>query len=749
MLIGAVLGLMPMPASGDESAREAHRPRIGLVLAGGGARGIGHVGVIRVLEELNIQVDCVAGTSMGSIVGGLYAAGYNSAEMLEWLEECDWDRMLSDSLPRQQRGFRAKEEELDTPRWIELGVGSTGLKVPNAFISGQNLLVALREKTAFVGERASFDSLPVPYRAVATDVETGAMVVLDRGTLASAMRASMAVPGVFAPYALDGRTLIDGFASRNLPVSVVREMGVDIVIAVDVRAELLKAEALTSPVTMAGQLLAILSQRDTLDQIATLGGNDVLVRLKLPGYGAASFRDAVEIARLGYKEAQTFRTALQPLGLPRESYLAREHARRSLRRDQPLIAAIEVEGAGRVDVEAVRQRLGIRPGEKLDLERLRAGLGRIHDLGYFKSVDHRVVSRAEGDVLVIAVEPKPWGPNLALLGLNVGSDLDGTSELNVRASLRFTQLNRRGAELAVRTSVGTEDLLRAEFFQPVDLSGTFFLAPAAEAVRVPEAFSQDVGSIIPGARPLRVTFQRQTAFAGLAGGFRLGTDGEFRIGAERGAVSYSRVRAPSIIVIGPEGEVTVIDTAESLDRYTTNRYFARLTLDRLDDAFFPRRGFYFQGALDREAGENGSTTVSGRFSAPFTFGSVVVQPRLALDHMLDETEFIGRLPFRIGGLFNLSGLPTDEVFGSNAFVGALIVRRRLGGPGGPSGVYIGGSIEAGNAWDGTERWFPEKWLVGGSAFVATSTPLGPVHLAVALAEGSSPTIYVYLGRVIP
>ncbi|HRE08016.1 MAG TPA: patatin-like phospholipase family protein, partial [Opitutaceae bacterium] len=215
------------------------RPRIGLVLAGGGARGLGHVGVIRLLEELRVPVDCIVGTSMGSIVAGLYAAGYTSREMEDWLRECDWDHLLSDSLPRPQRGYRTKTEELDTPRWFEFGVDRSGLKVPNALISGQNLLVALREKTDFVGAGRSFDDLPVRYRAVATDIETGAMVVLDRGALADAMRASMAVPGAFAPYTIDGRVLIDGFASRNLPVSVVREMGVDVIIAVDVRAELL------------------------------------------------------------------------------------------------------------------------------------------------------------------------------------------------------------------------------------------------------------------------------------------------------------------------------------------------------------------------------------------------------------------------------------------------------------------------------------------------------------------------------
>jgi len=752
-IVSAVLAAMLVPAAPAvadvATATSERRPRIGLVLAGGGARGIGHVGVIRLLEELNIQVHAVAGTSMGSIVGGLHASGYTSEEMLEWLERCDWERMLSDSLPRQQRGFRAKEEEMDTPRWIELGVGVDGLRLPNAFISGQNLLVALREKTDWVGELDSFDRLPVPYRAVATDVETGAMVVLDHGTLADAMRASMAVPGAFAPHTIDDRVLIDGFASRNLPVSVVREMGVDVIIAVDVRADLQKADELNSPMAMAAQLLAILSARDTLEQIATLGRQDVLVRLKLPGYSASSFKDALAIARLGYEEAQPYREALAPLALPREEYLAREQARRSLPRSMPFIAGIEVEGAGRVAEKTVLQRLDLHAGERLDQEKLRDGLGRIHDLGHFKSVDYRVDKRPEGDVLVVKLEPKPWGPNLAIFGVGLGTDIDGASELNLRASLRFTQLNRYGAELAVRGSLGTVDRLDTEFFQPIGHDGSFFVAPEIEFLRTPEAYTQDISQVIPGARPLRVNFQRQTAFAGLGTGVRLGTFGEFRIGAERGQVDYTKIRAPSIIVIAPDGEVIVLDPAEGLEAYTTNRFFGRLTLDRLDDAFFPRSGYYFEGSVEQESGDRGSTTTSGLFTAPINLGSVVIQPRLVLDHTLEENDATGRLPFRIGGLFNLSGVPTDEVFGSNAFVGAIIVRKRLGGPGGPAGVYVGGSIEAGNAWDGDNRWLPDDWIIGGSAFVAASTPIGPVHLAVALAEKGDPTIYFYLGRVIP
>ncbi|MEZ5275972.1 MAG: patatin-like phospholipase family protein [Opitutaceae bacterium] len=749
----ALLGCLPPTlAAAPEDApagRDQNRPRIGLVLAGGGARGIGHVGVIRMLEELNIEVDYVAGTSMGSIVGGLYCAGYTSDEMLEWLKQTDWERLLSDSLPRQERGYRAKAEELDTPRWAEFGIDKSGLKVPNAFISGQNLLVALRDLTGFVGPRSSFDSLPVPFRAVATDVETGAMVVIDHGSLADAMRASMAVPGVFAPHTVDGRVLIDGFASRNLPISVVRDMGADVIIAVDVRPELLPADQLTSPIAMAEQLISILSQRDTLEQIETLDSNDVLVRLKLPGYESSSFPDALDIAALGYAESEEFRDALATLTLPPELYAAGERSRRSLPRNAPVIAAIEVEGNDRVAEAAVRKRLNIRTGEPLDPDELEYSLGRVHDLGYFKSVDYRIEDRPEGKVLVVRTEPKPWGPNFLLFGIGLESNLDGSSEINVRASLRFTQLNRLGAEIPIQMSMGTVDRLDAEFFQPVDYTGTFFLAPRGEFLRTPEAYLVDFSSLNPDVRPQQVTFERQTFFGGLAGGLRIGTYGEFRVGVESGSVRNTDIQAPAIIVIGPDGEIEVVDLGDQLINYTTDRIYTSLTLDQLDDAFFPRHGYYLNGSINHETGQYGTTTGSLQMTTPFPFGSFVIQPRLAVDYTLDQEAIVARLPFRVGGLFNLSGVPTDELYGSNAFVGAIVVRKRLGGGEANDGVFIGGSVEAGNVWEESNRYLPADWIFAGSAFLAASTPLGPVHLAVGIAEGHSPTIYFTLGRVLP
>lgn len=757
ILAVALTSLLSFP-TGSLSAAEAQaatasppptRPKIGLVLAGGGARGVAHVGVIRMLEELNVPVDYVVGSSMGAIVAGLYAAGYDSAEMEAWLRECDWDQMLGDRAPRPQRGFRAKTEEMDTPRWLEFGLDSGGLKVPNAIVSGQNLLVALREKTDFVGTRESFDDLPVPYRAVATDIETGAMVVIDRGALADAMRASMALPAVFAPYTINGRVLIDGFASRNLPISVARDLGADVIIAVDVRPELLPADQLNNPVAMAQQLVAIFSQRDTLEQIATLTDKDVLVRLKLPGHSSSAYRDSLEILRNGYAEAEAARAALAPLSLPAAEYAAHENARRALTRDLPIIAAIEVEASNPTVQRTIRNRLSIRPGERLDPAQLSESLGRVHDLGYFESVDYRIDDRPEGRVLVVSTRPKPWGPNFAIFGIGLGSNLAGSSELNVRSALRFTQLNRFNGELALKTSLGTIDRIDAEFFQPVGRDGLFFVAPRAELLRTPEAFSFDLRSISPAFKPLPLTFDRQTLFGGIAGGIRIGAHGEVRVGAERGTVRYSNVKTSTFIVIGPDGTATVIDPSTVLTEYTTNRLTGALTFDRLDDAFFPRKGYYLHGRVERESAGSGTTTGGFLATAPFALGSVVLQPRLSANYTLESDKDFERLPYHLGGLFNLSGVPTDEVFGSNALVGSLILRKRLGGGDAVRGVFVGGSIELGNTWDESDRLAPESWIVAGSLFAATSTPFGPVHIGLGLAKGYDPTLYFYLGRVLP
>ena len=236
----------------------AHRPRIALVLSGGAARGSAHVGVLKVIEETRIPVDFIVGTSMGAIIGGMYAAGSSPEEMDRLLASTDWNDLFSDRPSRKHLSFRRKQEDLESLIKIEMG-WKRGLTFPSSLVAGDKMMFYLRKLTLQTHGVSKFDSLPVPFRAVATDVENGELVVLSKGDLAEALRASMAIPGVFAPQEINGRLLVDGFLSQNLPVSVAREWGADVIIAVDVGAPLHTRDELKSILKFTGQTLAMMS----------------------------------------------------------------------------------------------------------------------------------------------------------------------------------------------------------------------------------------------------------------------------------------------------------------------------------------------------------------------------------------------------------------------------------------------------------------------------------------------------------
>lgn len=270
----------------EDSARatdvtSSDRLRVGLVLGGGGARGAAHIGVLRELERMRVPIDAIAGTSMGAIIGGLYAAGMSVAELEELVAEMDWAGAMSDEPDRSDLRFRRKQDARDYPIGLDIGLERGRPKLPLGLVQGQKLDLILRNLTVPVSHIKDFDELPIPFRAIASDIETGDMHVMGSGDLARAIRASMSVPAALAPVRIDGHLLVDGGLVGNLPVDVVREMGVDVVIAVDVEFPLYAPDELESAITISEQMLTILIRRETLRQIEKLGDDDVLVRPQL------------------------------------------------------------------------------------------------------------------------------------------------------------------------------------------------------------------------------------------------------------------------------------------------------------------------------------------------------------------------------------------------------------------------------------------------------------------------------------
>ncbi|TNF84970.1 MAG: patatin, partial [Acidobacteria bacterium] len=317
----ALASLFPAPGP---AAEDPGRPKIGLALAGGGAKGVAHVGVLQVLEELNVPIDYIAGTSMGAIIAGLYASGLSPDEMEEVLLEIDWIDTLEDETQRKDLAFRRKEEQRRYAMNLQLGIKKSGIVWPTGLKTGQKLYFMLQSLTLPVADVEDFDRLPTPFRAVATDIHTGEAVVLSHGNLATAMRASMAIPTVFTPVSLDGRLLVDGGLSNNVPVDVVSAMGADVVIAVDVGAPLTDRQV-ESMIQVYQQTMRFLTRRNMEPQLAA--ADLVITPPGVAQYGTLQFGASKKFLATGVEGARENEEALRRWAVSPEEYQRHQEAR--------------------------------------------------------------------------------------------------------------------------------------------------------------------------------------------------------------------------------------------------------------------------------------------------------------------------------------------------------------------------------------------------------------------------------------
>ena len=708
------------------------RPKVGLVLSGGGARGVAHIGVLKALEELRVPIDYVAGTSMGAIVGGLYASGMSPDEIEQSLAGADWRYLLSDAPPRESRSFRDKERDTRLNQNLQLGISRSGeVQLPVGFISGQKLLAKLRDLTLPVRQVEDFDRLPIPFRAVATDLATGEKVVLGSGNLADAMRASMAVPGVFTPYEIGGRSLVDGGLSSNLPIETARAMGADIVIAVDVRPELKTAEELGSAIAVTNQMLDILIQRETLEQVRTLRSGDVYVRMELPEAGSANFAGAVANVPVGYEKTMTHAGELSRLAVSRprfQSYLVEQRVARSSGVD---ISFLEFPGAAGVVRQSLERQISFGAGERIELWKLQQELLGLEGFGNTEVVDFRVVEDDGKFGLRVETAPKSRGPNYVNLGFDFDYSSSGETDADLLLAFRMTELNRLGAEWETFLSVGDRTRVFSEFYQPVEWSRRFFAA-------VSVLYSSEFISALDAADE-RLGFRLQDLQAGIDGGVRLGQTGEVRLGYTRG---YSRIgRALGI----PE------DTRGWYDRAELR---GAITLDTLDRANFPTTGFFGSAVVTASRQELGAddnyTRLRTQLYKPITFGRNTIVPRVVAGVKLSG----GDIPFydrsSLGGFLQLSGFSRGGLYDQNALLAELIYYRELGklpaAFGG--GLYVGLSIEAGDVWGDLDDFDGGNLKYGGSVFLGADTIIGPLYLGVGAANGSEGAVYLQLNPVL-
>src|ERR1700691_3339048 len=332
-------------SSGDDAASGVAqaRPRIGLVLSGGGARGATHIGVLKMLDQLHVPIDVIAGTSMGAVVGGLYASGMSGEQIQHALSSLDWQAAFRDRPPRTELDYRRKEEDREYLVNLPLGIQGKRLVIPKGLVQGQMLTETLRQLTLPVARITDFDLSPTRFRAVATNLETGNARIIGDGDLTTAMRASMSVPGLFAPVDYRHELLVAGGLSDNLPINVARSMGVDILIVVDAGYPLQPRKSLNSLAGVTNQILSILLRNDIERHLSTLGPNDIVVRPQLGDFSSYDFPETMKIVGAGEQAAQAVGTQLAALALSDEAYERYQRARGEIRSGLPKVQFVRVE----------------------------------------------------------------------------------------------------------------------------------------------------------------------------------------------------------------------------------------------------------------------------------------------------------------------------------------------------------------------------------------------------------------------
>jgi NTE family protein len=723
--------LCAVTAVADETspAPSGARPRIGLVLSGGGARGAAHIGVLKVLEELRVPVSCITGTSMGSIVGAAYASGTSIAEMEHIVAGMSAEALFHEQPPRFEQSMRRKADDHINYIGPEIGIRGKEILLPKGLVSGVQLETVLRRLSKSKGYY-DFDHLPIPFRAVATDIVTGEAVVLRSGELASAMRASMSVPGAFAPARIGGRTLLDGGLVRNLPVDVARDLCADVVIAVNLGSPLLKEDELGSILGVTQQMVNILTEQNVQKSLEELTPNDVLLTPDLEGFSASDFNKLTQVVTRGEDVARAARDQLARFSIPEAEYAQlRERQSAAPTTITGSAAEIRVENLSRVNPKAVVALMDTRVGETLQVDAIDHDMQRIYGSGDFEHVGYRLSQEQDVNILDIEALEKSWGPDYLRFGLTLSSDFSGDAFFNLLGSYRQTWINSLGAEWRTDVQVGRTSAFVTEFYQPFDVNGLFFVAPRAEISREP------IDLFLDGDRIAR--YDVKSRDVGLDFGLQVTRWGEARIGVLRGSLDAQ-------LDTGPEAL-----SPTTLGRVEQGALTARLRFDQLDSVTLPRKGFAANAQVYSSEESLGADETYGKWDVDFlgayTFGEHTVQLALA-----GSGTFRGTRPrydqASLGGFLHLSGLRTFELYGDEMRLGRLVYQHRLARQSLLEGMYIGLSVEAGQIREPVVAGNRTDMLTGGSIFLAMDTILGPVYIAYGIAEGGSESAYFLLGN---
>ena len=710
------------------SQDDGTRPKVGVVLSGGGARGAAHVGVLRVLEELHVPIYCIVGTSMGSIVGGLYASGMPLDELEQISVKTDWEGLFTDEVPRQVVSFRNKTDWPDYITSIDVDF-QKGISLPKGLITGKRLDLMLRSLT--LNAPKDFNDFPIPFRAIASDIETGGVVVLSQGDLARSLRASMAIPGAFAPVEIDGKLLVDGGVAQNLAVDVAKKMGADVVIAVNIGTPLSTREQLDNFIGIIDQITNILTNRNVVAQISILGPHDTLIAPKLGTISTASFERMGEAIEIGAKAARDDQEALS-------RYSVSENEYRAIREQQ----LMKVRPVGKIEFVKMDQKSVLGSGFLLKLitksannvmkkDVLAYDIFELYKRGDFEDIDFDLVEENGKQGLLIKAKERKETEHTVDLGLELSGTFQRDNSYSILARYQASNLNRLGAQWRNEVWLGQSSRVFTEFYQPLNpYTWHLFIAPSAEYRNYPVDLYRNFTDTNAFAQ-----YKITRANLGMDLGLQMGEYGETRFG-------YLKGKSKSRLQTG----IPQLPNQENDD----GAYRVALRFDQLDSPFFPRQGGllsanYLYGREHLGSDED-YESVQTSMIKPFSYGNHTILLRGRWDTNFDSTRSLARGSF-LGGLFNLSGLNKDQLFGNTIALGEvvyfvkLLKLSKLVG----SALYGGASFEAGNAWLRRSDVSSHDLIYAGSIFVGIDSNIGPIYIGFGHAEGNMNALYFSLG----
>ncbi len=635
-----LIWLLCLLLSAEVMADDKQRPKIGLALSGGGARGMAHVGVLQALEEKNIPIDYIAGTSMGSIVGGLYATGMSPAD-LEWaIKSVDWENALNPSPKRKLKDYRQKQEEKNYFADIEIGISKTGARSGTGLVGDHKVMLELQRLVGSFNEQ-DFNQFPIPFRAVTTDLNAGEPYVIDHGDLAMAMRASMAVPLVFGPVKHQDRMLVDGGMLNNLPVDVVRAMGADIVIAVNISSPLAKVDEQSSVLAVTYQSIDVALIQNTKKSLQSA---DIIIQPELRNIDAASFDKADLMVADGYLSTFKISEQLMDLSLPEQQYITHLESRNFLPRDIPSrIRFVEFTGNKRTSNERLMTYAQSLIGQEFKADLVQSFVDQVVSAeGDIQVMTYHIDSNPERNKgIVFKVQEKRWGPDYLKFGLKVADDFDSNTRISVLLRHHRYNINRKGGRWVNDLSIGAVLGWQSELYQPLDFENKFFATANIDTVKDTRRFYQGIDAI--------GEYDHKRFGAGISVGYNPTINSELRAG----------------LWYKDESVVPVINDIE-FDTAINNTFGLKVDYgyDTLAKAIGARSGYNIDtelGIFDRVQ----YISFDGFRRFPFFKESAAhIRVKFDFTDLVNSQEYFKAY----GGLDDFAGYPTHSLLGLNAFL---------------------------------------------------------------------------------